>query len=262
MIEFLKNNISLIKDIFTLFFVGTGTVLSILTFKRASATILQPIRTEVIKKQSELLSKLLHILSENNQSFEVGLDYVKLVQINVLLALRDYGFVFKEHKELFEKVKDSVVGWAPCGRTKILKDVEIINSFTEATKKNEYGVEKFNNLKKGEIDIDKIYLTKRHTEFVKLISDFKEDPFMPASIQQTLNELFNDINNNLTKVLKGELETFMIDFSKVYFEENNAPHFDPLGIYNCYNHSCVHHRTTLGKLKNEIRKYLMIDEGW
>jgi len=265
MIEFLKQNISWIKDVFTLFFVGTGTVVAILTYRRARATILQPIRTEVIKKQSELLSKLLQTLSENNQSFEVGLDYMNLVQINVMLTLRDYGFVFKEHNELFEKIKDSVVGWTPCGRTNILKDVEIIGAFAEPTeKKKEYnhGVVKFNNLKEGEIDIDKIYLTKQHTEFVKLISDFKNDPFMPTSIQQTLNELFNDINNNLAIILKGELEIFMIDFSKVYFEKNNAPHFDPVGVYNNYNHSRVHHISTFAKLKIEIRKYLRIDEGW
>lgn len=265
MIDYIKENISWLKDVFTLLFVGTGTVVAILTYRRARATILQPIRTEVIKKQSELLSKLLQTLSDNNQSFEVGLDYVNLVQINVMLTLRDYGFVFKEHKELLEKIKDSVVGWKPCGRTKILKDVEIIGAFSEPTEKKKesgYGVEKFNNLKKGEIDIDKIYLTKRHSEFVKLISDFKGDPFMPSSIQQTMTELFNDINNNLALVLKVELEVFMIDFSKVYFEKGNAPHFDPVGVYNSYNHSRIHHRPTLDKLKNEIRKYLRIDEGW
>jgi hypothetical protein len=55
--------------------------------------------------------------------------------------LRDYGFVFKEHKEPFEKIKNSAVGWTPCGRTNILKDVEIIGSFAEPTEKkkeNEY----------------------------------------------------------------------------------------------------------------------------
>ena len=263
MIEYLKENISWLKDLFTLLFVGSGAVVAILTYRRARATILQPIRTEVIKKQSELLSKLLKTLSENNQSLEIGLDYVNLVQINVMLSLRDYGFIFKEHKELFERINDSVVGWTPCGRTNILKDVEIIGAFIEPIeKKNDYGVEKFNNLKKGEIDIDKIYLTKRHSEFVELISDFKNNPFMPTSIQQTLTELFNDINNNLTIILKGELEVFMIDFSKVYFEKVNAPQFDPVGVYNNYNHSRVHHRPTLDKLKTEIRKYLRIDEGW
>jgi hypothetical protein len=85
---------------------------------------------------------------------------------------------------------------------------------------------------------------------------------MPTSIQQTLNELFNDINNNLVIVLKGELELFMIDFSKVYFSDRNAPYLDPVGVYNSYNHSRVHYSPTLDKLKNEIRKYLRIDEGW
>ena len=265
MIDYIKENISWLKDLFTLVFVGTGTIVAILTYRRARATILQPIRTEVIKKQSEILSKLLQTLKDNNQSFEVGLDYVNLVQINVMLTLRDYGFVFKEHKELFENIKDSVVGWTPCGRTNILKDVEIIGAITEPTeekKKSEYGTEKFNNLKKGEIDIDKIYLTKRHSEFVKMIKDFKGDPFMPTSIQQTMTELFNDINNNLATVLKGELEVFIIDFSKVYFEKGNATKFDPVGVYNSYNHSRVHHRQTFEKLKNEIRKYLRIDDGW
>lgn len=265
MIEFLKENISWVKDVFTLFFVGTGTVVAILTYIRARATILQPIRTEVIKKQSELLSKFLQTLSENNQSFEVGLDYVNLVHINVLLTLRDYGFVFKEHNELLEKINNSLVGWTPCGRTNILKDVEIIGSFAKSTeniKEKDYRIDMFNNLKKGEIDVDKIYITKRHAEFVKLISHYKDDPFMPNSIQQILNELFNNINNNLVFVLKKELEVFMIDFSKMYFSENNLPHFDPVGVYNNYNHSRIHHRPTHDKLIREIRKYLRIDERW
>lgn len=265
MIDYIKENISWIKDLFTLLFVGTGTIVAILTYSRARATILQPIRTEVIKKQSELLWKLLQTLSDNNQSFEFGLDYINSVQINVMLTLRDFGFVFKKQKELFEKIKDSIASWTPCGRTSILKDVEIIGAFTEVSEKkkeSDYVVEKYNNLKKGEIDIDKIYLTKKYSEFVKLISDLQSDPFMPTSIQFTMSELLNDINNNLSIVLKGELEVFMIDFSKEYFEKGNAPHFDPVGVYNSFNHSRVHHRSTLEKLKNEIRKYLRIDEKW
>jgi len=265
MIDYIKENISWLKDLFTLLFVGTGTVVAILTYRRARATILQPIRTEVIKKQSELLSKLLQSLNDNNQSFEVGLDYINLVQINVMLILRDFGFVFKEHKELFEKIKDGISGWTPCGNTSILKDVEIIGAFNETSEKkieNDYGAEKYNNLKKGKIDIDKIYLTKQHSEFMKLISDFKSDPFMPSSIQKTMAELFNDINNNLSIVLKSELEVFMIDFSKMYLKKGNPPHFDPIGVYNSFNHNRVHHRSNLEKLKNEIRKYLRIDEKW
>lgn len=265
MIEYIKENITWLKDLFTLLFTGTGIIITFLTYRRARATVLQPIRTEVIKKQSELLSRLLKTLNENNQSFEVGLDYINIVQINTMLTLKDYGFVFKEDKEIFEKIADDVIGWMPCGRTNILNDVEIIGIFRNPTeKKNEgnYGLEKFNSLKSNAIDIDKIYLTKQYSEFIKSISDFIGDPFMPKSIQQIMKELYNDIKDNLTIILKRELEDFMIDFSKVYFKKGSAPHFDPIGIYNKYNHSRIHHRSTLNKLKIEIRKYLRIDEGW
>jgi hypothetical protein len=265
MFDYIRDNISWLKDLFTFIFVGTGTVVAILTYRRARATILQPIRTEVIKKQSELLSGLLQILKEYNHSFEAGLDYLNLVQMNVLLALKDYGFVFKENKELSNKINNNLAGWIPCGNSNTLKDIEIVGTFTEKTgtaKANDYGVQKFNNLKNRKIDIDKIYLTKEYTEFTKIISEFRENPFMPTSIQETLTELNNDIKSNLSIFLKSELEIFMLDFSKEYFEKHHAPHFDPVGVYNSFNHARVHHRATLDKLRKEIRKYLRIDEGW
>jgi len=58
--------------------------------------------------------------------------------------------------------------------------------------------------------------------------------------------------------LKRELEVFMLDFSKVYFETNKAPIFDPIGIYNNYNHSRVHHRPILGLSRPEIGLHIKI----
>ena len=55
MIEYLKNNISWLKDLFTLIFAGTGTIVAILTYRRARATVLQPKRTEVTKVQTQIL---------------------------------------------------------------------------------------------------------------------------------------------------------------------------------------------------------------
>jgi hypothetical protein len=262
--KFLQENISWIKDVFTLIVVGTGTVIAILTYIRARATILQPIRTEVIKKQSELLSKLLQSLRETDFSFEKGLDYVNLVQINVLMTLKDYGFVFKEHEELFKKIQGDLAGWIPCGNSNVIKDIEVIGTFENASidKPANVGAERFENLKQGKAEIEKIYLSKKHSQFVKTINDFRDDPFMPVTIQKALTEVLNDINNNLAIILKGELESFMLSFSKDYFDKKEAPKFNPVGIYNEFNHTRVHHRTTLTSLKNEIRKYLRIDESW
>jgi len=265
MIELIRENISWIRDFFTIVFTGTGTIVAILTYKRAIATILQPIRTEVIKKQSDILSKLLKLLKDYNNSFEEGLDYINIVQSNVIMTLTDYGFIFKEHKELTEKIKVNIHSWLPCGKNNILKDIEIIEVFIEKTEDsntNKHSLEKYNNLKIGKIDIDKIYLTKQHIDFVKTISEYKNDPFIPSTIQNILMELFKDINTNLIIVLKKELEIFLLDFSKTYFEKAEAPLFNPIGVYNKYNHSRIHHKKILENLRSEIRKYLRIDEKW
>ena len=54
MLEFLKSNISWIKDVFVVVLTSVATVIAILTYLRAKETILQPVRTEVIKRQTEI----------------------------------------------------------------------------------------------------------------------------------------------------------------------------------------------------------------
>ncbi|MCF6270767.1 MAG: hypothetical protein L3J41_13715 [Melioribacteraceae bacterium] len=85
---------------------------------------------------------------------------------------------------------------------------------------------------------------------------------MPASIKSTLDELSSTVHLNLTKILKLELEKFMLEFSKEYFDKGVAPKFDPIGVYNNFNHQRIHHRISMEKLKAERQKYLMIDEPW
>ncbi|WP_306541253.1 hypothetical protein, partial [Dysgonomonas sp.] len=224
------------------------------------------IRTEVIKKQSEILSKFLEIIKDNNQSFENGLDYVNLVNLNVLLVLKDFGFIFKEHEEITNKIVNDIAGWIPCSKSIVLEDIEIISTFNKqdsvTVEPSDYSVRKYNKLKDGILDLDKVYITKQHSSFVKLLSEYRENPFMPSSIQKIFEELLNDIQNNLSIVLKAEIECFILDFSKPYFETGNCPKFNPIGIYNNFNHSRVHHKELLNKLRKEIRQYLRIDENW
>jgi len=99
-IIFLKSNISWIKDIFTIILVFTATVISILTYRRARATVLQPIRNEVIKKQSQILSELLSFLHENDDNIENGLDYIGLATGNAALSLKELGFIFKGNEKI------------------------------------------------------------------------------------------------------------------------------------------------------------------
>ena len=268
MIEFIKENIGWIKDLVMLFFAGTGAVVTILAYRRARATILQPIRNEVIKKQSELLSEVLS-LCQHSSKIDDGLDYIKLVQANVICHLRDYGFLFRNQAELFDVLDSSIAGWLPCGETPVLEDVEVIASFTpektDAKNPNEMvevGKKKYEDAKKGIIKIDKIYLTKAHKDYMEKLHLLSINPFMPTVIQAVLFQLIADVDKNLAEVLKNVLKSFVREFFERYSEGKGHPNFDPTGVYNEFNHQRVHHRETINKLFKETRRYLRIDESW
>ena len=58
------------------------------------------------------------------------------------------------------------------------------------------------------------------------------------------------------------LEKFMKDYCIKHFGGKNVSKFSPIGVYNEFNHNRIHHRQNIVILKNEIRKYLRIDEKW
>jgi len=262
---FIKGNISWIKSVLTSLLALVGTIIAILTYKKASATIF---RTEVIKKQSELLTELLKYISKNENSVNTGLDYVNIAILNTFLALESYGFILKNQNEIAQKSKELIFGWVPCGDTNVLKDVEVISMFKDSKKddvKNtayDLNKEKFENAKKGIIEIDKIYITKVHKEFLSKIGEYADTPFLPQNIQVILKKIVYDVNLNLTFNLKNVLIDFMKQFCKKYFSETTYPNIEPLGVYNEFNHNRIHHRSDFLKLKKEIRSYLRIDNKW
>jgi len=72
--------------------------------------------------------------------------------------------------------------------------------------------------------------------------------------------LFFKEKKNATTIFKSDLEKFMLDFSMEYFDKGIAPKFDPIGVYNNFNPKRINHRNVIIKLRDEIRKYLMIDK--
>ncbi len=266
-ISYIENNISWIKDIFTLILVATATIISILAYRRARATVLQPIRNEVIKKQSLILSEVLAFLPKT--TFDKSLDYVGVASVNAYLALRDYGFVFRDQKEILDKVDRTICGWLFCGEGDVIKDVEVIGMFAEDKEKeesikeaHELGKERFENAKKGIITIDKIYLTQEHEKYLKQLSEYAENPFLPRKIQEILEKLISDVQINLKLHLKNTLTRFVKDFCQSYFSKESYPKISPLGVYNEFNHNRIHHGVELNNLKTEVRNYLKIDDKW
>jgi len=263
-IQFLIDNIGWIKDLGTLIFTCLATVIAVLTYRRAYATILAPIRTEVVKKQTEILSKLLQILKDES-SFNNNLDYNKLVEINVYQTLIEYGFIPKPTTKLISYLDEQTYGFKACSESFEKNEMLPIDTFpdTGSQKVNDYGMRKFEQLKNGISEIDKIYLTKKYHDFFESIQQFQIDPFMPTSIQKLLTELTTDINKNLVLVLKGELELFMANFAKRYFANNETfPGFNLDGVFNQFNSKKKNHNDHIENLRKGIRKHLRIDESW
>jgi hypothetical protein len=263
----LEFSLSTIKDIFTIIIAITATIISIFAYRRARATVLQPIRSEVIKKQSQILSEILTFLPRD--TFDKNLDYIGIASVNAYLALKDYGFIFKGQNEITENIDKKVSGWIFCGEDDVIKDVEIIGMFTKSQEKEEkiqegykLGKERFENVKKNIISIEKIFFTQEFYECFKKLSEYADNPFLPQNIQIVFKKLISDIQINLRLHLKNTLVKFIREFCQEYFGKSSYPNILPIGVYNEFNHNRIHHGTELNNLKSEIRKYLKIDDKW
>ena len=265
MIELIKNNITWIKDLFTLVFAGTATILSILTYKKAKATILQPIRNEAIKRQSEVLSNLLKFLPNNLSELLEKIDYRCIIRANTFSILHMYGFILKEHKEIMKNIDEIVAGSIYCGKSDTIETIEKIQTFDEISQKKEekpYGKILYERAKQGIINIEFINITKKHITFMKELSDYAKNPFLSKKIQSILEKLILDINKNLTIHIKQVFEDFMKEFCKRHFANEEIGKISPDGIYNAFNEKRINHMNDLNQLSIAIRTVLMIDEKW
>ena len=250
---------------FSVIFALVATIIAVLTYKRASKTFLQPIRTEVIKKQSTLLTELLDLIS-TNKTIDDGLDYIGIASLNVFMILNDYGFLFNNRDKIMDHCKQITSGWIPCGDSNVIDDVQIVGMFDKLEKEPactlDLSKERYEHAKQGIIVIDKIYFTKRHFDYIKQLSYYLDTPFLPDNIQKILRKIILDISSNLTSKIKNILTIFMLKFSEAYFKEGKCLPVQPVGVYNEFNHDRIHHNIDLQLLKKEIRDYLKINEKW
>jgi len=144
-----------------------------------------------------------------------------------------------------------------------INDVEVIKPFADAKleieeKKSLYNKEDYENAKKGDIKINWIHVTNKFEDTVSRISHYSENPFIPKGIKDELENLITEINQNISTVLKGELQEMIHDM--ISNKNGEGVNFNPIGFYNNFNHSRIHHSKRIEKLRNEIRVYLKIDD--
>ncbi len=262
----LIDNVTIIKDLCTTAFAGVAIYLAILTYNRAKATILQPVRTEVIKKQSGILSDLLAAIAQDEI---ISFDYVDIVSVNACSILLRYGFYFSNQEELEKEVAAKSFGVVHCGEDNILRHFTLYQPFDSEQTAQERKKENFEQRKQeyekakkeGVIVVDTIIITPKHAQFLNKLRDFKANPFMPSNIQEKLKDLFHEININLKVHLKQTLEEFTAEFFKRDASSDSLS-FSSLGLWNDFNHRRFPHREQFDEIKKAIREHLRIDERW
>jgi hypothetical protein len=274
-IDYLQENSGWIRDMFTIFFTATGTLLAILTYRRARATILQPKRTEVIKKQTELLTSFLTLVSKHHNSIDTGLDYSSIFNYNVDLVLRDYGLIeIEKDSERYFELNNDIAGWIQFLENDFKEYVFIKGSLLDYDRlifeKDDRDRQKFYASKalKGHIVVHRIFFTKKHEEFYKALRDFWNNPFLPTEIQKVSEEIGVDIFINLHQDLRTILKLLVEKYFDAILNEDSPnklillPEYRHQELYRVYEKERKQHRVSYDILKAKIRKHLEIDSKW
>ena len=265
-INFVITNIELFSKVFSIAFATIGSIIAILTYSKAKYTLLQPLRAEVVKKQSDLLLEIFTFL-ENRITPSNGL-YHDIIMLNIPLLLMEYGFVFSEKTT---HGKSPVNNRIICTRDEKLESFEVISTFSEdQTQENiletkniaDPGKAKYERLKKNEVDIESLAITDEYSQISSRISEYIGNIFLPKTIKSELQGFQIEMQENIL-IIKLVLEKFLLEFYNRYkYNRNHQLQFNSVGVCNEFNRACISHQNSIKTLKEETRKYLRVDNKW
>ena len=271
----LATNLSLIKDFVTIIFTVTATIIAVLTYRRAIATVLQPKRTELIKKQTELFSNFLTFINDNQNSIDDGFDYSTILRYNIYLTLRDYGLIEPDiPSDLLAEYNAKIAGWIQFLENDIHQFVYIKGDI------DEYNASWFNAgnrarptfynsvLGTEKVAVHRIFYTHKHRLCFETLRMFSLNPFLPEVIQKAAEQIGRSMHENIHIVLKLILEKLLDEYHRA---QNNEPgshkhamseeHLEPM-LYRLYEEERINHEEEFRQLKQLIRDHLNIDEKW
>lgn len=241
LISYLKENSSWIRDIGTLILTGTATVLAILTYRRAKATVLQPKRTEVIKIQSQVLVDFLKSISDNGNSIDSSLDYMGVFNCNFFYTIWKTTPSSQQDPEIYEMMNKSIGGWYarneedPTNLMQIKGDLDDLLFYMEHNKV-----------------LSLVVLTSRAIEAINRIRALNVNPFIPDKINVVLDQIMKDMGENYFVVMPTLLTDEVIKQKDVKV----------LDLMRAFEKKRKHHVEAVEKLKEKIREHLGVNEKW
>lgn len=254
-LTFLTDSLPYLRDFATTFVALTGAVVAILTYRRAKETLLQPVRSEVIKRQTDMLIEVLSTIGSGVSVSEKA-DYRGIIEVNILGSMLKCGAIFNDVEQirafLDKKVKGSLLG------KESSEFMELAPVFEpKSPKKNPKDVNKvfYDKAKKGTFNMPMIDMTGESLIFLDDLKMHANNPLMPKAVSDLLTVLREEIMANIEGPLVLSVEGAINDsFASGGMEVPN-----PSGVFNRYNRKALSHSVTVSKIKTEIRQYLKID---
>lgn len=265
--DWVTTNLTDIKDILWIVFTFIATFVAILTYRRARFTLLQPLRSEVIKRQTDLLVSLSDFF-DSDILFSIKLDYSNIIKFNIIKIMANNGFEFRD-KTILNDIDKQFAGALLDSElfvqsTKILKqsnnnsDSVLESEMDEAPHKYE--------IKETDINKDKInqvFYTIQYFSCLRELKQFIDNPFMPKKIKKLLEELEHDIGHNLSVIMKV-LNEFYTKYKSENYSLNDDVSISDIcsAIDNRFVSVRKNHNTNIRKVKDLISDYLMVDKKW
>ena len=261
-------NLATIKDLLWIVFTFAATLVAYLTYRRARYTLLQPLRTEVIKRQTDLLVEILDFLFDDGLYLTSKVDYMGITVCNCFQYMREFGFILK-NDTIMNDINEKQSGILILKESGKLNFIELPEPFTTEDDRIKVQMDRLNesrqmyqSAKNGMVDIEYIYLTKTFNEFFQKLTYFIENPFIPSSIKQLLIGLREEISYNLKVSMKTAIEEFLLQVCSNHIDKSNALTINPDAVYNSFNHQRKLHKGIIKKILDLTREYLMVDEKW
>lgn len=270
--DYIKNNSEWIKDISTVLFTATGTIIAILSYRKARSSIFQPKRVEVTKIQTNILVEFLTEFTVYGNSFDNSVDYPKLLKYNIDLVLRDYDLatdIGPKHRRYID-MNQNISGWYSYSINN--NDVNFVKG-----RLSEYDYLYFNEnfitnniqkIKERNINIDRMFVTQKHLHFVQKLRDLSKNPFLPKEIKEVANQIEKNLTINIDKILKDIIEDQIIEIYTSYEDttnfnyENITMKLKYSVIDNLFNIRRIKHEEDYDSLVEKIRVHLLIDKKW
>lgn len=255
-INWLRENMGIIKNFLWIIFTLIATIVAVLTYRRARLTFLQPLRSEVVKRQIDEMIKLLDFL--NNKNLIEKLDYYNILLGNFEVKMFELGFTDETVEKRLKSYKEMFSGMYITKDTFDENRYYPITPFFDPSKiENKKEKTDFELLKEGIVKLHGINLTKKYIDCMNEFKKYIDSPIIPTRIKEKLELILHDIHENISEKIPMVIKSVIL---AAYEKQIN--NINTMGMVSLFTDVMKKHDEQIKELQKEIRDYLKIDLEW